>query len=189
MRCTCTWACRHDADPTTGVDVCWKKQYDKDWECFNQGRILRVPFHVSNMDPYLSWDDRKLTLSKAGPVYSKYRLVVVFRKFQTQMECLPFYTHNGKGVTCKTVEEKKEWVSVMDESEGVPQIEDEGRTLTMLLDDKEKVRPNACLHITESVMVEYAENIRDVGKLEWSSFEQLHKLRAALDESAEDQFW
>lgn len=136
--------------------------------CFEQGQILLVPFHVTNRDPSLSVNDRELTLANAGPVFSKYRPVVVFRKFQTQMECLPFYTNKGKGVTRKTDEEKEEWIPVV-EASGADSPGD--------------------LHITESVTVEYTENVRWLGKMTQSSFEHLQKLRAEQESAVEERRW
>jgi hypothetical protein len=72
---------------------------------FVQGQILSVPLHVSNMNPRLAWGDSDLKLSSAGPVFSKYHFVVVFRKVHKQMECLPIYTNNGRGIEHKSEEE------------------------------------------------------------------------------------
>jgi hypothetical protein len=136
------------------------------------------------MDPSLSWSDRDLKLSNAGPVYSKYRPVVVFRKFHTQMECLPLYTNKGKGMDYKCDKEEKEWISVVDGPETDSPCEDTYRPLTVLFRGTEKVKAKSCIHITHSVMVECAENVEHKGVMGRASFERLHKLRAALDKSA-----
>lgn len=152
--------------------------------CFEQGQILLVPFHVTNRDPSLSVNDRELTLANAGPVFSKYRPVVVFRKFQTQMECLPFYTNKGKGVTRKTDEEKEEWIPVVEASGA-----DSPGALTWSVYGRGQVKKNSHLHITESVTVEYTENVRWLGKMTQSSFEHLQKLRAEQESAVEERRW
>ena len=147
--------------------------------CFEQGQVLLVPLHVTNRDPSLSLNDRELEMSSVGPVFSKYRRVVVFRKFQTQMECLPLYTNNGKGVTQRPEKELKEWMPVVSEPET-----DSPQSLALSYYARDEVKKNSCLHVTESVMVDYTENVQWLGKMMRSSFERLHKRRAALDESA-----
>ena len=138
-----------------------------------------MPLHVTNRDPSLSLDDRELGMSSVGPVFSKYRRGVVFRKFQTQMECLPFYTNNGKGVIQKPKKELKEWMRVVSEP-GTNSPE----PLAFFSYDRDKAKEDSFVHITESVMVDYTENVRWLGKITRSSFEHLHNRRAALDKTA-----
>ena len=172
------------ANPTIGGKTCWKTK-TKDCESFKEGQILVVPFHVSNMDRNLTWRNCKLTMTNAGPVYSKCRRVVVFRKFQAELECLPLYTNGGKGIEHKSDKEKEEWVSVVDGPETDSPCEDAGRRpLAVLLKDAEKVKANSYIHITHSVMVNCAEKIDRKGMMERASFERLHQLRAELNRTA-----
>lgn len=172
------------ANSTIGGKTCRKSKI-KDCESFKEGQILVVPFHVSNMDRKLSRENRKLTMTNAGPVYSKYRRVVIFRKFQAELECLPLYTNGGKGIEHKSNKEKEEWVSVVDGPETYSPCEDASRRpLAVLLKGTEKVKANSCIHITHSVMVDCAENIFRKGMMERASFERLHQLRAELNKTA-----
>lgn len=140
------------------------------------------------MDRGLSWNDRKLKLSYAGPVYSKYRPVVVFRKFQTQMECLPLYTHNGRGIEHKSDGERKEWISVVDGPETDSPCKDtDQQPLAVLLRDAEKVRENTFIHVTESMTVTCAEYVKRMGMMEESSFKRLHRLRVKLNKAAQQK--
>jgi hypothetical protein len=121
-----------------------------------------------------------LELTSAGPVYSKYRLVVVFRMFQTQMECLPLYTNGGKGVAHFSKEKKTDWMPVENEFERESSRKNKSQQLSVSLKG-EPVRPNTYVHVTESVMVDYADSAEISGKMEGSSFRRLHELRAELD--------
>jgi hypothetical protein len=61
---------------------------------------------------------------------------------------------------------------------------DSPQSLALSYYARDEVKKNSCLHVTESVMVDYTENVQWLGKMMQSSFERLHKRRAALDESA-----
>lgn len=85
---------------------------------FRQGDILNVPFHVANTNPNLSPNDPHLTATMIGPAYSKSRMVAVYRVFQKHMDCVPFYTNDGRGLSHKSDQEKEEWVAVMNVGDG-----------------------------------------------------------------------
>lgn len=179
---TCTCTCEHCADPKKNVDVCWKTDLER--SDFHEGQILNVPLHASNMDPSLVWSDPNLNLSEnAGPVYSKCRLVVVFRIFHKQMECLPIYTNGGKGLDNKAEKEKPEWISVKRRFEKDLPRNDKRQPLVVSLD----MDPNSYLHITQSVTIECADWIDRVGRMEGTSFDRLHGLRADLNKAARNE--
>jgi hypothetical protein len=146
--------------------------------------------HASNMDRSISWGNKGLKLSNAGPVFSKCRFVVVFRKFHNKMECLPMYTNSGRGIVHKADAEQIEWVSVKDVSKKKewPSTGASQPLFAWLLGDR-PVDSNAYLHITESVMVDYADWIEDMGMMERDSFEHLHALRAARNKEARQEPW
>ena len=181
-KCTCTCTCRNCAVPTG--EVCRKKTKKSQRIEFVQGQILHVPLHVPNMDEKLSWNDRELTWSTAGPVFSKCRFVVVFRIFHKQMECLPIYTHGGRGVESKRFEDQNEWISVKDASLSRKDTSD---SLFASLYHGQVVRENANIHVTGSVMVERAGDVQVRGMMEKSSFAKLHKRRAKLDKAAREE--
>jgi len=180
-KCACTCTCRHCAVPTE--EVCRKKE-KSEWIDFLQGQILHVPLHAPNMNKHLSWDDHELTLSAAGPVFSKCRLVVVFRTFHKQLECLPIYTHGGKGVQSKSYEDPEEWLSVKDERSS---RKDTSQSLLVSLYNGQVVRENAHVHVTESITVERAGDVQVRGMMEGSSFAKLHQRRAKLDKAARNE--
>jgi len=136
------------------------------------------------MDRNLEWGNANLKLSSAGPVFSKYRWVVVFNMFQTQMECLALYTNDGKGMTRTSAKELNEWVAVVDKPGVDSTGEDKDGPLAVVLCGTEKVKEEAHLHITESVMVKYTENTRLRGRMTWDSFGRLHERRVALNKAA-----
>ena len=185
-KCTCTCTCRHCAAPENGEDVCWTTE--KTRLDFVQGQILYIPLHVSNMNRGLRWGNPDLKLSSAGPVFSKYRSVVVFRKFHHQMECLPIYTNSGRGIKHKSKAEKIEWVSVKDVAEKKSPSKGASQPLFVSLDGKD-VAPNSYIHITESVMVDCADDFWDEGRMERSSFKRLHEMRATLNEKVQQEAW
>lgn len=178
--CTCTCTCRSCAIPTENVSR--KKNKKSERIDFLQGQILHVPLHAPNMNHELSWGCPELTLSTAGPVHSKCRFVVVFRIFRKQMECLPIYTHGGKGVASKHYEDPEEWIAVKDARWARQNI---GESLFVRLNNNQDVRKNAHVHITESVMVERAAgDVRVRGMMEGFSLTHLHRRRAKLDKVA-----
>lgn len=181
--CTCTCTCNHCDAPKNGDDVCWKTR--KGRRDFAHGQILHVPLHASNMDPGLKWGHPclKMSSSNAGPVHSKCRFVVVFRKFHKQMECLPIYTHGGNGVESKHNENLDEWIPVENMSEKKPPNKNTSPSLFVSLEN-EPVRQNSYVHVTESVMVECADWIEIKGMMEEPSFGLLHEQRAKFNSAA-----
>jgi hypothetical protein len=82
--------------------------------------------------------------------------------------------------------ELKEWTHVQDANRS------SGKDTSMSLFaslDRGSVNQNAYIYITESVIVEYAGDIQDRGRMEQSSFDRLHELRAELDEKAQQEVW
>jgi hypothetical protein len=63
-----------------------------------------------------------------------------------------------------------------------------GQPLYAWLHDR-PLADNAYLHITESVMVDCADWIKDKGMMEQASFEHLHELRAARNKEARQEPW
>jgi hypothetical protein len=55
--------------------------------------------------------------------------------------------------------------------------------------DRRKVAATTFVQITEIVMVECSDDVWDSGRMEQSNFEELHKLRAALNAKARKEPW
>lgn len=111
-------------------------------------------------------------------------MVVVFRIFHSHMECLPLYTNDKRGVAKKPEQEKKEWVRAVDPNSTHSSAgENTHPPLTVKLE--RPVNENSFIHITESVQVYCAENVKRVGNMDRSNFERLHELRAGLNVSAQ----
>ncbi|KAI0829141.1 hypothetical protein F5Y06DRAFT_302143 [Hypoxylon sp. FL0890] len=94
-------------------------------EAYDPGVIFSAPFHTpgSPDEMYISNQDPHLTASPYGTINSKYRKMVVLRVFGEHVQCLPIYTHNGRGLEGK--EFPKEYVSIRDLNDHCPE-EDEG---------------------------------------------------------------
>lgn len=80
---------------------------------FRLGMIVRAPVHeqdarASNM----TTADKYTTDSRFGPIYTKYRKMIIVGLYQDHYLAAPLYTHNGQGLANKA--NPDEFVSVRD---------------------------------------------------------------------------
>ncbi|KAI1410510.1 hypothetical protein F5Y13DRAFT_202316 [Hypoxylon sp. FL1857] len=94
-------------------------------EAYDSGVIFSAPFHTpaNSEEINISNDDPNLTATAFGTVNSKYRKMIVLRVFGEHVQCLPIYTHNGRGLEGK--EFVREYVSIRDVKDRDPAA-DEG---------------------------------------------------------------
>ncbi|OTA61521.1 hypothetical protein K449DRAFT_395585 [Hypoxylon sp. EC38] len=94
-------------------------------EAYDVGVIFSAPYHTpaNTESMHITNDDPNLTATPFGTVNSKFRKMVVIRIFGEHIQCLPIYTHNGRGLEGK--EFPREYVSIrnLDDSRPAP---DEG---------------------------------------------------------------
>ena len=79
---------------------------------YKPGMMFSAPLHTedwhANAQP-----NYNTTVSKAfGPVYTKFRMMVVIAKYESHYTALPIYTHGGRGIDKKDA--KWEFVSIRD---------------------------------------------------------------------------
>lgn len=84
-------------------------------EAFKPGMIIRAPVHEQDLKggtSNITAADKYTTDSKFGPIYTKYRKLIVIALFQNHYLAAPLYTHNGRGLVDKA--NPNEYVSVQD---------------------------------------------------------------------------
>ncbi|KAI1086976.1 hypothetical protein F5B19DRAFT_487062 [Rostrohypoxylon terebratum] len=72
-------------------------------EAYRPGVIFSAPLHtaVTTDEMYIANDDPNLTATPFGTLNSKFRKMIVYRNFGEHLQCIPIYTHNGKGLEGK----------------------------------------------------------------------------------------
>ncbi|KAI1205514.1 uncharacterized protein F4807DRAFT_464601 [Annulohypoxylon truncatum] len=90
-------------------------------DAYLPGVIFSAPLHtaVSADELHVPTDDPNLTATPFGTLNSKFRKMIVYRVFGEHLQCLPIYTHNGRGLEGK--EFPKEFVSIRDLDESFPE--------------------------------------------------------------------
>ncbi|KAI2627085.1 hypothetical protein GGS26DRAFT_592702 [Hypomontagnella submonticulosa] len=94
-------------------------------ELYAPGVIFSAPVHTSTSseEMYVPYDDPNLTATPFGTVLSKFRKMVILKVYGEHVQCLPIYTHNGRGLDGK--EFPREYVSIRDVADEHP-APDEG---------------------------------------------------------------
>ncbi|KAI1141673.1 hypothetical protein F5Y05DRAFT_410228 [Hypoxylon sp. FL0543] len=94
-------------------------------EAYDPGVIFSAPFHTpaGSEDMHIPDDDPSLTATPFGTINSKFRKMIVLRVFGEHVQCLPIYSHNGRGLEGKDF--PREYVSIRDVNDPFPH-EDEG---------------------------------------------------------------
>jgi len=87
-----------------------------DYSHHRPGTIIEYPCHGATLKPIELGNVNK-SISNYGPVFTKLRAVIVVARYQKHATVVPVYTHNGKGITFLSKEEKKEHVLLLDEGE------------------------------------------------------------------------
>ncbi|KAI0888293.1 uncharacterized protein GGS22DRAFT_185672 [Annulohypoxylon maeteangense] len=94
-------------------------------DAYFPGVVFSAPVHtaVASDELHVPNDDPHLTATPFGTLNSKYRKMIVYRVFGEHLQCLPIYTHNGRGLEGKEFPE--EFVSIRDVDDPHPN-RDEG---------------------------------------------------------------
>lgn len=83
-------------------------------ELYLPGVIFSAPLHTAATtdEMYIANDDPNLTATPYGTLNSKFRKMIVYRTFGEHLQCIPIYTHNGRGLEGKKY--LNEFVSIRD---------------------------------------------------------------------------
>ena len=88
-------------------------------ELFQVGTIIRAPLHEEDFNgtskgSNITMSSEAPAKSSYGAVFTKMRVMIVTARFQNHYIAVPLYTHNGNGLSKKTPEEQREYVSIRD---------------------------------------------------------------------------
>ncbi|KAI0138906.1 hypothetical protein F4776DRAFT_41751 [Hypoxylon sp. NC0597] len=142
-------------------------------EAYGVGVIFSAPLHApaGTEEMHISNDDPNLTATPFGTVHSKYRKMVVLRVFGEHVQCLPIYTHNGRGLEGK--EFPREYVSIRDLGDRRPEA-DEGPHLGLRASRDNKyegtfISGRSVIKLTEIYSHRYESPATIEGRLDLSS--------------------
>ncbi|KAL8940759.1 MAG: hypothetical protein Q9216_002639 [Gyalolechia sp. 2 TL-2023] len=114
MKQSCLPAADRDPDllelQSNGAKVYAKSEY-------RPGMIIRGLLHeqdyvATSSKSSLTMIDKHRTDSRLGPIYTKWRKMIVLKLFEDHYTAIPLFTHNGKGLVNKSAPE--EFVSIKD---------------------------------------------------------------------------
>lgn len=89
-------------------------------ESYKIGTIFSTPHHTAfSSQQWVSASDPHQTPTAFGVVYSKFRKMIVIKKFGQHCICVPIYTHNGRGLEGKQF--ITEYVSIRDAADRCPE--------------------------------------------------------------------
>lgn len=128
------------------------KVYDKSE--FRAGVIICALLHeqdyiVTSSKSSITTMDKNRTDSRLGPIYSKWRKMIVLKLNEDHYTAIPLFTHNGKGLEHKTA--KDEYVSIRDHraKDVTPQLSSHKPLRTASISNRvELFSPLSTAHIT-----------------------------------------
>ncbi|CAG7563561.1 unnamed protein product [Fusarium equiseti] len=154
-----------------------------------RGTIISAPFHTQYRQDTVSTLDLNTGVSAFGPVYSKYRKMIIIETWAEHVVCLPIFTYNGNGLEMRQgmVEEYMDVRDVDDECPAPPQTPYE--PLMAIRDEKwlgrnTFVAGKAVVKLTEKTTHSLSQKCSIEGKLEPTHFQRMYK---ALLESTQIQ--
>ena len=153
---------------------------------FHVGMIIQAALHQSDFkdcpNNEVDLNDGYSTFStRFGGIYSKVRFMIVIALHVNHYIALPLFTHNGNGISKKSIEAATEFVSVHDKRNGRDfQPLSSHKSLVADLGDMVKgsqvIDKMSIVHVTHPVSRSYDLLITKAGKLNRSSTQQLQKL-------------
>ncbi|SMR52175.1 unnamed protein product [Zymoseptoria tritici ST99CH_3D1] len=168
--------------------VCVKSPYDKN--NFHKGDVIALPFHVPNMCPDVKLTDPNLKITSEGPVYTKRRMFIVFRKTSDRMFCLPLNSYGGQGMAAvkrRTPNLLHEHICLVNE-ENLDEFQNKhGKYPPLLLVPQlgnRGVDMVTTVHLTAGYTAQYEEDITMVGSLTKESFKLLVGYVGKLEDEA-----
>ena len=79
---------------------------------YKPGMMFSAPLHTEDWQANAQPNYNTTVSEEFGPVYSKFRIMVVIAKYESHYVSLPIYTHGGRGIDKKDA--KWEFVSIRD---------------------------------------------------------------------------
>lgn len=157
---------------------------------FNKGDVISVPFHVNNMNPNATFDDRSLRETEEGPVYTKRRMLVVLFKYEEGMLCLPLYSFGGRGIVAKArpVDYREHYVCLRD----LKHLDFVNGGKTPPVDfvhasPYDRLSRATTIHLSGAIRVHWEEYIGLVGRLTKEGYLRLLKRWKELQQKAENE--
>ncbi|KAI0152674.1 hypothetical protein GGR57DRAFT_469930 [Xylariaceae sp. FL1272] len=120
---------------------------------YEPGTIFSAPYHQASSadEQWVPANDPHNTATPYGIVHSKYRKLIVLRRFGVHCICVPIYSHRGRGLSGKDFAD--EFVSIRDVDDHDPApIEGEYEELLAVSNSKRGlvVAGKSCVHLTET---------------------------------------
>ncbi|EME89122.1 uncharacterized protein MYCFIDRAFT_170633 [Pseudocercospora fijiensis CIRAD86] len=155
---------------------------------FQSGDVIAAPYHVPNLNPKLSPNSKDLVISSEGPVFSKRRMGIVLWKSAEVMIVLPLFSWTSQGIGNKI----QHWKAKGDLTNSVQDyVEVFNYRDRQNFKMKGVHQPLHFVHkqswgglteyttcqITGAVMVNWKEDITQVGRITRQSFNRLLQLR------------
>lgn len=165
-------------------------------DVYKIGTIFSVPHHSqASQDSHLlvDYDDPHVSATAFGPVYSKYRRMIVVETYTTHCTCVPIYTHNGRGLAFKSAELRRECVSIRDATKSAtghrPSETENGLLIAYRRADVDLgsaaagsagnwIDDRSSVHFCEVVSHRYTDRALIEGRLNYESMALLQKLVA-----------
>ncbi|KAH7185758.1 uncharacterized protein B0J16DRAFT_320525 [Fusarium flagelliforme] len=145
-----------------------------------RGTIISAPFHSQYRQDTVSTLDLNTGVSAFGPVYSKYRKMIIIETWAEHVVCLPIFTYNGNGLEMRQgmVEEYMDVRDVDDECPAPPQTPYE--PLIAIRDEKwlgrnTFIAGKAVVKLTEKTTHSLSQKCSIEGKLEPAHFQRMYK--------------
>ncbi|KAJ4140009.1 hypothetical protein NW768_001361 [Fusarium equiseti] len=154
-----------------------------------RGTIISAPFRTQYLQDIVSTFDLDTGVSAFGPVYSKYRKMIIVETWAEHVVCLPIFTYNGNGLERRQgmVGEYMDVRDVDDESPAPPETHYE--PLMAIRDEKwlgrnTFVAGKAVGQLTEKTIHSFPQKCSIEGKPKPAHFQRMYK---ALLESTQIQ--
>ncbi|KXT03867.1 hypothetical protein AC578_8934 [Pseudocercospora eumusae] len=155
---------------------------------FQPGDVIAAPYHVANLNRNLDPNSKDLVISAEGPVFSKRRMGVVLYKTVEVMIVLPLFSWTSKGIASKIHSWKvqgdptnpvQDYVEVFNYKDR-QNFRMRGVHQPLHFVHKHRLgelSEHTTCHITGAVMVNWKEDISQVGRITKQSFNRLLQLR------------
>ncbi|KAI1265377.1 hypothetical protein F5Y18DRAFT_386335 [Xylariaceae sp. FL1019] len=151
---------------------------------YEPGVIFSAPYHVASSvdEQWVPANDPHNTATPYGIVHSKYRKLIVLKRFGNHCICVPIYSHCGRGLDEK--EFLDEYVSIRDLNDHDPApTEGEYEELLAVSNSKRGlvVKGKSCVHLTETYCHKFDAPATMEGWLDDRSFSTCRLLDLSSD--------
>ncbi|RGP77890.1 hypothetical protein FLONG3_3959 [Fusarium longipes] len=165
------------------------RRSDRVFGNLSPGMIISAPFHSQYRNDTISTMDHNTGVSAFGPVYSKYRKMVVIENWQEHVVCLPIYTYNGVGLKNRQamIDEYMDIRDAEDESPAACDIHDERPLLAVRdvnwIGKNTFIRGKAVVKLTERVTHMLFQKCSIEGKVEPQHFQRMYSTMNKLNQA------